>query len=266
MVVLSEPQWGGYPYIESIQSFLSVVDELVIAFNVYGKDDGSRAKIESLGNSKIRIVPTVFDILKYGWVSYGIARTMGYQACKGEIVLMFDADGILHEDNVRTLEAEIDDFTKSGQATGYWNKYRFYQATLYFNQYKHSGIYNKAILGDRFDFFRAGGKGAPNFERLSEKEQQSKKFPIFLFGYEHLWDTREVIEFKANRYGVMMDTLAERPIKTSEQYFADYMREMVDNFNNKKLEMPIEKHPKVIQEKLRSINETHFGYNFFGFQ
>ncbi len=75
-VLISEVEKNCYPYIESIRSFLPIVDEMVVVFNVYGtpRDDGSRAKLEAL-RDKIRIVPTEFDLEKYGWISYGIART-----------------------------------------------------------------------------------------------------------------------------------------------------------------------------------------------
>jgi glycosyltransferase involved in cell wall biosynthesis len=266
MCVVSEAVWGCYPFIESIKSFLPVVDEMVIAFNVYGKKDGTLEALKAIGDPKIRIIPTVFDILKYGWVSYGIARTMGYQACKGEVILMFDVDGLLHENDQKRLSVEIEDFINKGYATGYWNKYRTYKPTVYYNQYKHSGIYNKGILGDRFDFFRDDGKGAPNFVQLTIQEQSSKKFPIFLFGYEHIWDTEEVLKFKVNRYGVMQDTLHGAPIKTPEEYFDPYMRELVDKVNREGLQMSIDKHPAIIQEKLKNVNETMFGYNWFGYK
>jgi glycosyltransferase involved in cell wall biosynthesis len=266
LVVLSEAVWGCYPFVESICSFLPVVDELVVAFNVYGKPDGTREAVEGIGDPKIRIVPTVFDILKYGWVSYGIARTMGYQACKGDVILMFDADGVLHEKDIPTLNRELQTFITAGKATGYWNKYRTYKPTVYYDQHKHSGIYSKKILGDRFDFFRSDGKGAPNFDKLTPQEQDSFKFSIFLFGYEHIWDTEDVLKFKVNRYGTMIDTLTGKPLKTPEQYFEEYMRELVDRVNREGKSMPIENHPAIIQEKLKKVNETHFGYNFFGFE
>jgi len=266
LVVLSEAKFGCYPFIESIRSFLPVVDEMVVAFNVYGKDDGSRAEVEAIGDQKIRIIPTVFDINKYGWVSYGIARTMGYQACKGDVVLMFDADGILHENEQELLNQHLGIFMNTHKATGYWEKHRFYKPTVYYPQHKHSGIYSKRLLGDRFDFFRDDGKGAPNFARLTPDEQASYKFPVTLFGYEHVWDTEEVLKFKVNRYGVMIDTLTGKPIKTAGQYFEDYMRELVGKVDKEGLSMPIQKHPAIIQEKLGTISEVNFGYNFFGFK
>lgn len=266
LVVLSEPAWGCYPFEESITSFLPVVDEVVVAFNVYGRDDGSKEKVKALGD-KVRIVSTVFDIDKYGWISYGIARTMGYNACKGDVILMFDADGILHENDHGLLRENIEQFVKNpNMPTGYWEKYRFYQPTSYYDQHKHSGIYNKTILGDRFDFLHSNGKGIPNFSRLKPEESRSKGFPIYLFGYEHVWDTEEVFKHKVNRRGRMQDRQHGRPFKTPDEYFDEYIENLLRNFKLKhpRKTMGIEKQPKVIQKKLREVNETHFGHSFFG--
>jgi glycosyltransferase involved in cell wall biosynthesis len=268
MVVISEAVWGCYPFIESIKSFLPVVDEMVIAFNVYGKKDGTLEKLKELqtADKRIRIVPTVFDIFKYGWVSYGIARTMGYQACHGDVVLMFDCDGVLHENQVDLLKRELHAFITEGCATGYWEKHRIYKPEVYYPQHKHSGIYSKEILGDRLDFMRDDGKGAPNFTQLTPKEQASKKFTTTLFGYEHVWDTEEVLKFKVNRYGVMLDTLNGKPIQSPDEYFKTYMNELVHKVNKESKHMAIANHPSSMHNKLREVNASHFGYDFFGFK
>lgn len=266
LLVLSEVSWGCFPFMESLQSFLPVVDEMVISFNVWGKEDGSLERIKTLNDSKIRIISTIFDIEKYGWASYAVARTMGYQACKGDVILMFDADGVLHEGEQGLLNQHLGIFINTHKATGYWEKHRIYKPTVYYPQHKHSGIYSKRLLGDRFDFFRDWGKGAPNFDKLTEEEKSSYKFPVTLFGYEHIWDTEEVLRTKVNRYGRMIDGYSNKPFLTPEEYFQNYMRELVDRVNREGLSMPIEKHPAVIQEKLRNVNETNFGYDFFGFK
>jgi len=265
MVVLSEAQWLCYPYIEAISSFLPVVDEMVVAFNVYGREDGSRKKVAELGD-KIRIVSTVFDIERYGWVSYGIARSMGYQACKGDIVLMFDADTVLHEDDHEKLNKELvgDLISTPSTPTGSWGNRKFYKPNLYYRQYKFPGIYNKEALGDRFDFFYLARRGAPNYSRLKETEQRTRQFDVVLFGYEHLWDTEEILRYKLNRYGRMSDELHKEPFKTPEEYFEHYMMGLKGNLSKKGQNLAIENHPKVMQEKLRGINESHFGHSFFG--
>lgn len=265
LIILSEGEKLCYPYVESLTSFLPIVGEVVVCFNVYGEKDGSREKLEALG-SKVRIIPSVFDIEKYGWTTFGVARTAGYHACKGEIVLKFDADGVLHEKDIQLAKDEIISFRRDKVATGYWNKKRIYKANLYYEQHKHSGIYNKGILGDRMDWLMADGKGAPNFDRLTESEQRSRQFQTTLFGYEHLWDTEEVLRYKVNRYGRMIDRQIKKPLKTPEEYFKDYIRERLERLAKDGKSLSMDDHPAIIREKLESLNETHFGYNFFGYK
>ena len=49
----------GFPFIESIRSLLPLVDELVIA--VGRSDDDTLARIQALGEPKIRIIETVWN-------------------------------------------------------------------------------------------------------------------------------------------------------------------------------------------------------------
>jgi len=265
LVILSEGEKLCYPYMESISSFLPIVDEICVCFNVYGEPDGSRKKLETLG-SKVRIIPSVFDIEKYGWKTFGIARTAGYHACKGDIVLKFDADGVLHEKDIQLARDEIISFRRDKVATGYWKKNRIYKVNLYYDQWKHSGIYNKGILGDRMDWLMADGKGAPNFTRLTEQEQKSRQFQTTLFGYEHLWDTLEVLKYKTNRYGRMIDKQTKKPLKTPKEYFDTYIKERLERFDKTGKSMSMDDHPAIIRKKLESLNRTHFGLDFFGYK
>ena len=268
LVLVSDGEFGCYPYLESLKSFLPIVDELVVLINRYPKKDGTIEKLQELQkqNKKIRLVPVVFDIEKYHWAAYGIARGWGYQACKGDVVLMFDCDGVLHEKEEVLLRNNIGHFINEGWATGYWEKHRLYKPELYYPQHKHSGIYSKKLLGDRLDFLRDDEKGAPNFDRLAQKEQHSYKFSVTLFGYEHVWDTEEVLRYKVNRYGVMLDTIHRKSLRTSDEYFNEYMKELVVKVNKDGKHMPLEKHTKIMQEKVRNVTEEHFGFNFFDYK
>ena len=64
----------------------------------------------------------------------------------------------------------------------------------------------------------------------------------------------------------MIDALYGNPLKTPEQYFEEYMRELVDKVKQVGKIMDISRHPAIIQQKLKEVNETHFGYDFFGFK
>jgi hypothetical protein len=89
------------------------------------------------------------------------------------------------------------------------------------------------------------------------------KFGIRLYGYEHIWDNEEIIRFKTNNYGRMIDKQAGRELKTPEQYFDNYVKELEEVLKVKNKSMPIEVQPKIIQDKLRSVNQSHFGFSFF---
>lgn len=266
LVVISNAEGMCYPYLESIQSFIPLCDEIVCAFD-WRSNDGTREKLEDLRtkttNCDIRIVQTAFNIEEYGWQAYAIARTTGYQACNGDIVLMFDADGILHEKDEEKLKECIARFSEfTDKSRGYWLKNRFYSPTKYHDQKKHSGIYNKKRLGDRFDFYHSKGKGIPNLDHLTE-EDRSWQFPIHLFGYEHVWDTEDVVKVKTNRYGLMIDKAHGHPTKTPEEYFETYRNKLVAKMSEKGKVMEIADQPKIIQEKLEAVNESHFGLNWF---
>ncbi len=173
---------------------------------------------------------------------------------------------MIHENDVENLREQLNKFRSEGWATGYWLKNRIYTAKLYYDQYKHSGIFNKAILGDRMDWMRASGKGAPNHEHMIPEESKSKQFMIKLFGYEHVWDTEEVLKRKINLYGRMIDGHDRNPFKTPEEYYKIYIEALVSRLKRDGKEMSFDNHPTIIKDKLKSLNETHFGYNLFGYK
>lgn len=258
--ILSNPDKYKYPWRESIKSFLPVVDELVVVYDVYSEPD-LRPELKSMG---VRIVSAIFDLRTIGWLSYGIMRTTGYQACKGDIVLMFDADGILHEKDIQQTRKEAEYFSKRNDiAYGYWGKYRTYSPTDYWIQNKHSGWYNKRILGDNFDFYHPNRKGIPNWPMLPEALKQGVQLQTYLYGYEHVWDTREVLEERIINYGHMRDNQSGAIIQTDEFYLKEYIDNLRNSMQKKGLKRSLEDHPAIIQDKLRGLTDQEFGYSYF---
>ena len=269
IIIGSRLEWGCYPYIEMIKSFLSIVDEVVVMFDVAVRDDGSRQKIEAIGDKKIRLISSLFSVDQGGWGAVGMTVTHGYHAATGDIILKVDADGVLHEKDQGLLVKDINNFINQRFATGYWGKNKIYRPNLYYSQYKHSGIYNKRLLGDRFDYFRVEGtriKGAPNFMRLNEKEQHSLQFDTTLYGYEHVWDTLDVIKEKLERFGRMIDDYYHRPFKTADEYYEAYETELIASLKVKGKSMSLQEHPAIMQEKLKGLTEQQHGFSFFNFK
>lgn len=250
LVIVSEGERLRYPYIESIKSFQPVTDEIVVIYNRY-KDDGTKDRLKKLG---VRLVPSVFDIDRYGWTAYAIARTLGYQACKGDYVLMFDCDGVLHERHQDILKERLENMSEQ-HPIYYWGKHRFYTANRYWVQHKHSGIYYKKVLGDSFHFWADNQKGVP-YTKDIPFEFRAKQIDVELFGYEHIWETKDVLVEKISRYSKM---LGEN--KSPKQAYADYVTNLRARLNERGKNMEIPHHPKIMHDRLNLITGDMFGYN-----
>lgn len=258
--IISEAERLCYPYIESIKSFLPLVDELIVVHNCISEfQDGSKEKIESIGNPKIKIISGVFDYERFGWASQGIMRTNGYYACTGDMVLMFDCDGLIHEKDIDYFKQELTKIFNSNKAYGYWLKKRFNQPEKWVRQCKHSGFYNKALLGNNFNFY---GKSlyAPNWGMIPQEHERGQNTDLTIYGYERIWDTKEVFEHKLKQRRIM--EMSSYAVPDEKKYIQNFVQERRLKMANAEF-MSINNQPKIIQEKLRSVDETMFGFNLF---
>lgn len=258
--ILSNPEKYKYPWREAIKSFLPLVDELVVVYDVYSSED-YRDSLKKMG---CRVVSGIFDLRKFGWLSYGIMRTTGYLACKGDMVLMFDADGILHEKDVQKTKEQVTELlTKDNYVYGFWGKNRIYSPTKYWLQNKHSGWYKKKILGDNFDFYNQNKKGIPNWDMIPSNLRDGLQLDVRLFGYEHVFDTREILFERIVNYGRMHDLLGGVKPKSDDEYIKVYIDDLKESFNKKGKVMSIDEHPAIIKDKLLSLTDKQFGFSFF---
>ena len=258
-MVLSEPEKLKYPYLESIRSFLPLCDEIIAVCNIL-KDDGSIEKLKNL-HSRVKVIYGLFDYQRLGWASQGIMRTNGYYAATGDMVLMFDADGILHEKDVEGARDAIEQIYYSDKVYGFWMKYRFNQRERWVRQAKHSGIYNKSILGNNFNFYGGKANYRPMWELIPEEQRRGQQTDIWLYGYERCWDTREIFEVKLKDRRIM--EASSHQVPPLKEYIDDFIQERRDKAAKEGQFMPIYLQPKIIQDKLNSIKEDQFGFNLY---
>jgi len=92
----------GYPFIESIQSALPILDEFVIA--VGQSDDQTLQRIQSIGNKKIRIVETNWNVAMQdrGFV-YAQQKMIAQYNCTGDWAFYLEGDEVLHEKDLDTI-------------------------------------------------------------------------------------------------------------------------------------------------------------------
>ncbi len=92
-----------YPVVESIRSILPIVDEFIV--NVGRCDDGTLKLISSLGDSKLRIVESVWDeTLRKDGLIYAQQTNIALAHCTGDWAFYIQADEVVHEDDFPVIQ------------------------------------------------------------------------------------------------------------------------------------------------------------------
>lgn len=94
----------GYPVVEAIRSILPLVDEYVVA--VGRSDDATRDLIEEIGDPKLRIVDTVWDMTKRtGGLILSEKTNEAIAHCTGDWIFYLQADEVVHEADLPAIRA-----------------------------------------------------------------------------------------------------------------------------------------------------------------
>ncbi|MGA9453420.1 MAG: glycosyltransferase [Verrucomicrobiia bacterium] len=120
----------GYPFVASIRSILSVVDEFVVALGPC--EDDTEKQLRAIGDPKIRILPTQWnerirsDYSVKGFV-FGQQKTIALFNCIGDWAFYLEADEVMHEDDLvkvrATMERYLDDARVEALAFDYLHFY-----------------------------------------------------------------------------------------------------------------------------------------------
>ena len=123
-----------YPFLESIQSILSICDELVVA--VGDSTDGTREAIVNLGSDKVRIVDTVWDEnLREGGQIFAQQANAALDAITGRWGFHLQADEIVHENDLEKIRQTIQKHDNDEKVEGFL--FRFLN---FWGGYHHIGI------------------------------------------------------------------------------------------------------------------------------
>ncbi|HXF96873.1 MAG TPA: hypothetical protein VNI61_12310 [Gemmatimonadales bacterium] len=98
-----------FPIVPAIRSILEVCDEVVV--NVGRSEDETRDLVASVGDPRVRILDTDWDLSRRNLV-LSIETQRAMDACRGTWGIYIQADEVLHEDGARLLKertAEWDD-------------------------------------------------------------------------------------------------------------------------------------------------------------
>jgi hypothetical protein len=123
-----------YPVKESILSILPLVDEFIVALGDCDSDDRTREIIHSIGNSKIKIIDTVWDVKKFPEGTENAHQTdIAKSYCTGDWLFYLQADEVVHEESLPVIYDRCSYLNKDNSVEGllfdylhFWGDYRHY--------------------------------------------------------------------------------------------------------------------------------------------
>jgi len=97
----------GYPFLQSIQSILAIVDEFVI--NVGESEDDTLLLIQSLASPKIRIIKSHWnDSMQDRGYVYGQQKMIAQFNCTGDWAFYIEGDEVYHENELEKIKKSME--------------------------------------------------------------------------------------------------------------------------------------------------------------
>lgn len=175
----------GYPVKESLQSLLSICDEVVIA--VGNSEDDTLKYIQSLENPKIKIIETIWDdSMREGGRILAQQTNIALEQCSGDWIIYLQADEVLHEQEIELLKTSMIKAETRPEIEGLLFKYLHF-----FGDYEHIGMgrqwYRKEIRAFRNTGSITSWKDAQGF-RVRESQSVFRKLrvldiPVHVYHY-----------------------------------------------------------------------------------
>ena len=96
----------GYPFLQSIQSVLPIVEEFIV--NVGESEDDTLALIKSIPSSKIRIIQSKWnDSMQDRGYVYGQQKMIAQYNCTGDWAFYIEGDEVYHENELKQIRESM---------------------------------------------------------------------------------------------------------------------------------------------------------------
>src|SRR5207245_2268258 len=104
-----------YPIVPAIRSILDLCDEVVV--NVGASEDETRDLVVGIGDPRIRVLDTVWDLSRGGGtLAFETNRAMA--ACRGAWGVYIQADEVLHETGVVAVREALREWERDRRVEG----------------------------------------------------------------------------------------------------------------------------------------------------
>ena len=224
----------GYPFIESIKSILPLVDEYIVVIG--DSTDDTRAAVEAIGDSKIKIIDTIWDdTLRVGGKIFAQQTNIGIDNLSKDNDWLFhlQADEVIHEKDIDIIRQNLLDAIEDKNIEGFLLKflnffgdYNYYCPSRRYHQKEIRIIRNNPAIRSYKDSM--GFRKFTSLHNATEKGTKLfvKQIDATVYHYSYVKPPKKQnakhIEF-AKKYNTSDDFIEIYKAKYGEEYtYMDY--------------------------------------------
>jgi hypothetical protein len=108
-----------YPMKQAVQSILPIVDEFIVVLGDSDADDTTKVEIESIGDPKIKIIETKWDIEKFPrGMEHAHQTDIAKSYCKGDWLFYLQSDEVIHENDLSVIKKRCEELLNVKEVEG----------------------------------------------------------------------------------------------------------------------------------------------------
>lgn len=250
---VTDPKRRGDNYSDALACYKDLADEVVVV-------NGGQQITNHLG---IKYVNYKWPE-KFNWEFIGQQFQRGYNACTGDWVIHADIDFIFHENHFKEIREACE---RDPHATGLgFHKYQLILPDRYKFKSRLVLAVNKAKYGNRIKFDSGGDFCQPSLDGEYINPAYAPDTNIPFWNYEKILKTYEQVVDDVERMDdAYLNTFGETLYSNDElTAYEGWLKMALGRFNKAQHLIPLEAHPKYMQDTIRNLTPDQFGYNAFG--
>lgn len=203
---------------------------------------------------------------EFNWPFIGEQFTRGYEACTGDWVIRLDIDTLIHENDFEAIRQACIDHNDQPAFT--MLKRQFVLPDRFNIKSRLVLAVNKGKFGDRIKFDSGGDlcQASLDGEYIEPGTVPDVKIPVW--NYEKLLKTKEQIAEDQGRmeraWHRHFGRYQMKSDGTNENAYAKWYLAQQGKFNKPQELIPLDAHPKYVQETIQNLKPEQWGYNGFG--
>ncbi|MBN1952175.1 MAG: hypothetical protein JW801_13325 [Bacteroidales bacterium] len=251
-----------YPFKESVESILPLVDEFVYALGNSDEDDRTREELLSIRSDKIRIIDTVWDLEKYPrGMEHAHQTDIAMQHCSGDWLFYLQADEVIHEKFLPVIEARCREFLHDEEVEAFLFNYVHFWADYEHHVDAHGWYKNEIrIVRNRPEIHSwisaQSFRRIPDFDGVSYRQKKGtyklKVARIDADVYHYGW-VRPPAYMKKKTRAININHRGEATVNAQEE---DMQKKQIEFSYGPLKKIPSFRgtHPKVMEEKIKQFN------------